>query len=93
MQLARVIGTVVATHKDESIPQGTKLLVIQPVDGKGKDNGSPIVAADTMGAGFGELIFYAKSKEGAMSLSNPHAIIDAGIVGIIDYLYRVEEGK
>lgn len=93
MQLARVIGTVVATHKDESIPAGTKLLVIQPIDGKGRDKGSPIVAADTVGAGFGERVFYARSKEGAMPLSNPDAIIDAGVIGIIDHLYRIDDDE
>ncbi len=89
MQLAKVIGTVVATCKDELLT-GVKLLVIQPVDSKGGNDGSPLVAVDTIGAGYGELVFYAKSKEGAMPLPNPGACADAGIVGIIDYVYRVE---
>lgn len=87
MQLAKVIGSVVATCKDELLI-GVKLLVIQPVDSSGKNEGSPLVAVDTVGAGYGELIFFAKSKEGAMPLPNPNACADAGITGIIDHIYK-----
>lgn len=89
MQLARVIGSVVATNKDERLI-GVKLLVIQPISYKGEDRGTPIVAADTIGAGYGETIFYARSKEGAMPLSNPDACVDAGIIGIIDSIYAAD---
>lgn len=87
MQLAKVIGTVVASCKDELLI-GVKLLVIQPVDSTGKSDSVPIVAVDTVGAGYGELVFFAKSKEGAMPLPNPNACADAGIIGIIDHIYR-----
>ena len=53
--------TVVATIKDERI-EGVKLLVIQPVDRNGKENGVPLVAADSIGAGAGELVFYARAR-------------------------------
>jgi microcompartment protein CcmK/EutM len=89
MQLAKVIGTVVATCKVELLT-GVKLLVIQPVNSKGENDGPPIVAADSIGAGYGELVFYAKSKEGAFPLPNPNACADAGITGIIDYVFRPE---
>jgi ethanolamine utilization protein EutN len=87
MSLAKVIGTVVASQKDESLT-GVKLLVIQPVDSDRKENGVPLVAVDTVGAGFGELVFVAKSKEGAMPLKDPNAPIDAGIIGIVDSTYK-----
>ena len=87
MHLARVIGNAVATYKDERL-EGVKLLVIQPVDSVGKMQGNPIVAVDTIGAGYGELIFYARSKEGAMPLPDPNACADAGIIGIVDTVYR-----
>lgn len=87
MQLAKVIGTVVATSKDELLI-GVKLLVIQPIDSTGKLEGVPIVAADSIGAGYGEMVFYAKSKEGAMALPNPSACVDAGIIGIVDHVYK-----
>jgi microcompartment protein CcmK/EutM len=86
MYLAKVIGTVVATQKDASL-KGVKLLVIQPVDSSGKANGSPAVASDTIGAGAGDTVFCAKSKDGAMPLPDPNAPSDAGIIGIVDYAY------
>ena len=86
MYLAKVIGTVVASCKDESL-MGVKLLVIQPVEAGGKEIGSALVAADTIGAGFGDLVFVAKSKDGAMPLKDPNAPVDAGIIGIVDSTY------
>ncbi|HHU48488.1 MAG: EutN/CcmL family microcompartment protein [Caldicoprobacterales bacterium] len=86
MHLARVIGSVVATDKDERLV-GVKLLVIQPINSRGEDKGSPIVAADSIGAGYGETIFYARSREGAMPLPQPNACVDAGIIGIIDSIH------
>ena len=83
MYMAKVIGTDVATQKDEAL-KGVKLLVIQPVDSSGKECGSPLVASDTIGTGYGELVFCAKSKDGSMALPNPNAPSDAGIIGIID---------
>lgn len=90
MQLAKVIGNVVATEKDELLT-GIKLLVIQPINPSGKESGAPVVAVDTIGAGYDEIVFYAKSKEGAMSLPNPKACTDAGIIGIIDTIYRIDD--
>ena len=89
MQLARIIGSVVSTEKLTSL-EGTTLLVMQPIDSSGKDVGSPIVGVDTVGAGTGETVFYAKSKEGAMTLADPSACADAGVVGILDYYYSVK---
>lgn len=83
MYMAKVIGTVVATRKDETL-KGVKLLVIQPVDSGGRECGSPLVASDTIGAGYGELVFCAKSKDGSMALPDPNAPSDAGIIGIVD---------
>lgn len=86
MQMAKVIGMVTSTVKVKEI-KGVTLLVIQPVNAKYKPFGPAIVAGDNYGAGVGEYVFYAKSKEGAMNLPNPSACIDAGIVGIIDSVY------
>ena len=83
MLLAKVIGNVVATRKDESLV-GVKLLVLQPIDPHGRENGAPFVAVDGVGAGYDEVVFYARAKEGAMALPDPFAPVDAGITGIID---------
>ena len=54
MQLARVIGTVVATIKNDSL-EGRKLLVVQTLDKDLEPAGQPMVAVDSVGAGVGEL--------------------------------------
>jgi len=90
MQLAKVIGMVTSTVKVKDI-KGVTLLVIQPVNSKYESLGTPIVAGDNYGAGVGEYVFYSKSKEGAMNLPIPTACVDAGIVGIIDYVFRKDE--
>ena len=89
MQVAKVIGMVTSTVKVKDI-KGVSLLVIQPVNSKYESLGTPIVAADSFGAGVGEYVFYAKSKEGAMNLPIPTACVDAGIVGIVDYVFIKE---
>ncbi len=86
MRIARVIGTVTSTAKIPDL-KGVSLLVIQPVNSKYENLGSPIVAADVFGAGPGEYVFFSKSKEGAMNLPNPKTCVDAGICGIIDSVY------
>ena len=88
MQIARVIGTVVATKKDERL-SGVRLMVIQPCNSKGEDVGKPIVAGVAIGSGIGETVIYATSKEGAFCLPNPDACCDAGITAIIDSMYSI----
>ena len=62
MQLARVIGTVVATIKNESL-DGRKFLIVQTLDANLKPKGKPQVALDAVGAGVGELVFWCRGKE------------------------------
>jgi microcompartment protein CcmK/EutM len=84
--MAKVIGMVTSTVKVKDL-KGISLLVIQPVNSKYESLGTPIVAADVYGAGPGEYVFFSKSKEGAMNLPIPTTCVDAGIAGIIDYVY------
>jgi len=58
MQLARVVGTVVATRKEESL-QGLKLLLVRPLDDEGRESGNAIVSADAVGAGPDEIVLIA----------------------------------
>lgn len=90
MLTAKVIGNVVSTRKDPSM-RGVKLLVIQPINSKYEEISKPLVAVDTFGAGPGDVVFYAKSKEGAQELNVAMAPVDAGVVGIIDSINR-EDG-
>ena len=83
MQLATVIGRVVATWKDPSLA-GSRLLVIQPMTHDRLPSGKPIVAVDTVSAGDGETIYWVGSREAPNALPDKHGPIDAAIVGIAD---------
>jgi len=84
MQLALVIGHVVATHKDESLV-GIKLLVVQPLTAEGQPVGRPLVAVDSVGAGTGEVVFFVRGKEASFPFYPVEPPVDAGIVGIVDH--------
>ena len=84
MQLARVIGDVVATRKEPAY-EGIKLLVIQPILPDGSDVGRPIVAVDSVGAGVGERVFFVRGKEASFPFFPTEVPADAGIVGIVDH--------
>lgn len=83
MYLAKVIGTVWATRKDEHL-RTFKLQFIQPINAKREKTGDPIVAVDTIGAGPGETVFYITAREAVIPLPVEMAPVDASIVGIID---------
>ncbi len=83
MQLARVIGNVVSTHKDQSLV-GQKLLVLQPVSPLRKEIGHPVVAVDSVGAGVGEEVFFVRGREATFPFLPDQVITDANVVGIVD---------
>lgn len=84
MQLARVLGTLVATRKVEGL-EGVKLLVVQPLDKQGQPAGEPAIAADgTAQAGPGELVFVIASREAALALTQWFVPVDLAISGIVD---------
>lgn len=85
MFLGKVIGTAVATRKDEHLV-GTKLLIILQVDLEEKPFGLPFVAVDTVGAGVGELVLYVTGSVAPFAVRKPEAPIDAATVGIVDSL-------
>ena len=85
MQLARVVGRVVATIKQDTLAAVT-LQWIQPVSTTGADVGKPLIAVDRVGVGPGEIIYFITSREAALTLDNPFAAVDAGIVGKVDWV-------
>jgi len=85
MNLAKVIGTVVSTRKDENLV-GKKLLIIQPLTFERKNLGNPIVALDSVGAGEGEIVFYVTAREATLPFKMPIIPADATIVGIVDLI-------
>lgn len=84
MQMARVIGDVVASHKDSNL-DSLKLLLVQPIGADGKDVGRPLVAVDSVGAGVGETVFFVRGKEASFPFFPTEVPTDAGIVGIVDH--------
>jgi microcompartment protein CcmK/EutM len=84
VQIARVIGKVVATRKNESLA-GITLLVVQPLTPEREPSGRPLVAVDAMGAGVGEEVFFVRGKEASFPFYPAEPPVDAGIVGIIDH--------
>jgi ethanolamine utilization protein EutN len=83
MQLAKVIGTVVSTHKDPLLASVT-LLVLQPRTAARTPVGRTLVATDAMGAGVGEEVFFVRGAEASFPFSPVIVPTDAAIVGIVD---------
>jgi ethanolamine utilization protein EutN len=83
MHIAKVIGTVVATRKVDPL-EGSKFLVLQPLDPQGKPEGRPLVAVDTVRAGPGDVVYFVKGREAAHTLSDKFNPADAAIMGIVD---------
>ena len=86
MQIARVVGTVVATVKSESL-EGRKLLVIQPLDGSLNETGRTMVAIDSVGAGKGEIVFWCRGREASFPFLPAEVPSDCTIVGIVDSVF------
>jgi microcompartment protein CcmK/EutM len=84
MQLAQVIGEVVATIKDENLV-GTKMLIVQPIAASGEPAGRALVALDSVGAGVGEHVFFVRGREAAFPFYPAEPPTDAAIVGIVDH--------
>ena len=83
MIIARVVGTVVATRKDERLVSN-KLLVARPMDPRGKPEGSYLVAVDTVDAGVGETVLIVSGSSARMASGMNDCPVDAAIVGIVD---------
>ena len=83
MQLGRVVGTVVVSMKNAAL-EGVTLLLVQPMSSAREPIGRVIVAADSVGAGVGEDVFFVRGKEASFPFYPAEVPADAGIVGIVD---------
>lgn len=83
MNLARVVGRVVATTKCDGLA-GRALLVIQPLDESLEASGQSLVAADAIGSGPGEIVFFVGGREASMALPERFVPVDAAIVGHVE---------
>jgi ethanolamine utilization protein EutN len=91
MILARIVGTVVATRKDERLVS-TKLLVARPMDPHGRLEAGYLVAVDTVDAGVGETVLIVNGGSARMAAGLKDCPVDAAIVGIVDAI-QVSEVK
>ena len=85
MILAKIVGTVVATRKDERLVSN-KLLVVRPIDPSGTPEGTYLVAVDTVDAGYGETVLIVSGSSARMAAGLKDCPVDAAIVGIVDHI-------
>ena len=83
MLLARVVGTVVATRKDERL-HGSKLLVVRQVDPHGNDEAAYLVAVDTVDAGLRDRVLIVTGSSARMASGLKDSPVDAAVVGVVD---------
>jgi ethanolamine utilization protein EutN len=87
MLIARVVGNVVSTQKNGKL-EGSKLLLVQPLDLRGEPRGGTVLAIDGVDAGVGERVLLVQEGRAAqLVLDRGTAAVDAAVVGIVD---RVE---
>jgi ethanolamine utilization protein EutN len=92
MQLARVVGTVVATVKSPGL-EGVKLLLVQPLERDGRPAGDAQVAADAVHmAGPGELVYVVAAREASLAMPVRFVPVDLAIVGIVDAVAPITSG-
>ena len=85
MRLAKVLGNIVCTIKNPEL-QGTKLMVIQPIDGQHRPQGKPMIAIDSIGAGAGEIVIWCRGKEASFPFEPNTVPTDCTITGIVDWV-------
>ena len=84
MQIARVIGTVVATQKHRKF-EGAKLLLVQPVTLDDQPRGVALLAVDAVGAGVHErVLIVIEGRAAAEAIGRKGAPVDAAVIGIVD---------
>ena len=91
MILAKIVGTVVATRKDERLVSN-KLLIARAMDPQGTAEGPFLVAVDTVDAGVGETVLIVSGSSARMASGMKDCPVDAVVVGIVDTI-AVPEGR
>jgi ethanolamine utilization protein EutN len=84
MLLGRVLGSVVATQKNEKL-EGAKLLLVQPLDLERKPRGAAVLAIDGVDAGIGdEVLLIQDGRSAQLVLGRGVSAVDAAVVGVVD---------
>lgn len=91
MFLAKVIGQVVATQKDDKL-KGSKLLILRPLqvedskEAKLADGKSTVVAVDSCGAGVGQVVLFCQGSSARQTTGMKELPIDAAVIGLVDHV-------
>ncbi len=83
MNLGRVVGTVVATRKENSL-DGLRFMLVRHLDEKGKETGGQVVAVDAVGSGVGEVVLVATGSSARQTQVTDKKPCDAVIMAIVD---------
>jgi len=83
--LGRIIGSVWATRKDDSLT-GSKLLIVRQLDLKMQEKESFVVAVDSVGAGDGEVVLVATGSSARQTTITKNKPVDAVVMAIVDKL-------
>ena len=83
MILGQVVGTVVATQKEDSLV-GLRFMLVRAIDEEKKPTGALVVAADAVGAGVGEMVLYASGSSARQTKLTDKRPVDAVIMAIVD---------
>ncbi len=83
MNLAKVMGTVVASQKDEKL-DGLRFLLLATASPDGQLSGSSVVAVDAVGAGPGEYVLYASGSSARQTRVTDGRPVDAVVMAIVD---------
>lgn len=84
MLIGRVVGNLVSTQKDAKL-EGSKLLLVQPLDLAGQDRGVAVLAIDSVDAGIGDrVLLVQEGKAAQLALDRGTAAVDAAVIGVVD---------
>ena len=84
MLIGRVVGNLVSTQKNRKL-EGTKLLMVQPLDLDGSPRGATVIAVDSVDAGIGDRVLLVLAGKAAMTaLDRGLVAVDAAVIGVID---------
>ncbi len=83
MFIAKVVGTVISTRKNENLT-GSKFLIVEPLEKMAAAVGNRLVSVDNVGAGIGEIVLVVTGSAARVGTGNENAPVDACIVGIVD---------
>ena len=94
MLLARVIGNVVATQKNERYANA-RVMLCQPISLTGEETGATLIALDSVDSGIGDTVLIVQEGWGASTAATKEAgaAIDSAIIGVVDYIDLLPEEK